>query len=236
MPEFYGEDLAYIHATGFEGLAKAAARTLAREAKIKPSARVLDLGCGAGGFSNELVTLGATPWGLDYSSELVRLARQRVPGVEFEQGSIIDHPLPDASAAVAVGEVLNYATADSPAGLANIFSRVHAALETGGVFLFDAASSGRHAHPHAFSEGSDWSVGMSTDEKDGLLTRRITTFRLLEDNLWRRAFEEHRLRLWSPEQVLNALESAGFAPKALDGYDGMELPSALRVYIATKTG
>ena len=189
MPEFYGEDLAYIHATGFEGLAKAAARTLAREAKIKPSARVLDLGCGAGGFSNELVSLGATPWGLDYSSELVSLARERVPGVEFEQGSIVDHPLPDASAAVAVGEVLNYATADSPAGLANIFSRVHAALETGGVFLFDAASAGRHAHPYAFSEGADWSVGMSTEEKDGLLVRRITTFRLQGDNLWRRAFE-----------------------------------------------
>ena len=154
MDGFYGEDLAFVHADGFEAQAASAAETLLKHlGQAAPSQRVLDLGCGAGPLSRRLAERGFFTWGLDVSPALIALARARLPDADFQCGSILDVPLPSAVAAAAVGEVLNYATAHDPAALVGVFARVFAALLPGGVFLFDLAGPGRREPDEPSSRG-----------------------------------------------------------------------------------
>ncbi len=235
MEEFYGSDLAAIHAEAFEALAAAAAETvLTHIASPLPSRRLLDLGCGAGPLSLRLSRHGFRVWGVDLSPALIELARSRVADGEFVNGSVVDVVLPTASAAVAVGEVLNYATASDDGQLARIFQRVFDALEPGGLFLFDLASPGRGSVSQAFTEGTDWSVGMIATEHSGLLTRQITSFRRAKDGAWRRSFEKHSLRLWAAKDVTRKLVAAGFDVSLLDSYVGLQTLASLQVYLARK--
>jgi len=68
------------------------------------------------------------------------------------------------------------------------------------------------------------------------LVRKISTFREVDEGMWSRSYEEHRLRLWPPGGVLERLASCGFRAEELPGYDGMAMPPSLHVYLATKAG
>jgi SAM-dependent methyltransferase len=235
MTEFYGKDLATVHATAFEALADAAATTLLGFLRTAPAGRVLDLGCGAGPLSQRLNENGVATWGLDLSPALLDLARQRLPEGDFKCGSILEANLPGAAAAAAIGEVLNYATADDPGAFARALKRIFDALTPRGVFVFDIAAPGRAGTGRAFSEGDDWAIGLITTEDDGRLLRKISTFRQI-GTTWRRSYEEHHLRLWSARDVKQQLTSCGFEVEQLDGYDGLAMPPALNVFLARKPG
>lgn len=235
MTEFYGEDLATVHAQAFEALANAAATTLLAVLQPASAGRVLDLGCGAGPLSRRLHEAGVATWGLDLSPALVQLARQRLPQAEFHCGSILDADLPPATAVAAIGEVLNYATAADPAAFARVLTRVFEALDPAGVFLFDLAGPGRAGPGRGFSEAVDWAVGVIAVEQDGLLLRKITTFRQ-SGSTWSRTYEEHRLRLWPADAVADQLTRCGFEVERLDSYAGMAMPPSLNVFLARKPG
>lgn len=54
---------------------------------------VLDVGCGAGIFSNYLSKLGVKPKGVDFSSTLINIAKQNYPNIEFVCSDICNyHP------------------------------------------------------------------------------------------------------------------------------------------------
>ena len=69
--------------------------TWAREAVQGTAGRVLDIGCGDGGFLEELQHLGLDVEGLDFSPTAVALARQR--GLRVLQGSVEDASYPAES-------------------------------------------------------------------------------------------------------------------------------------------
>jgi SAM-dependent methyltransferase len=235
MDDFYGQDLASIHVEAFEALAASASESLLRLlGRGAPSRRVLDLGCGAGPLSRRLSEHGFSTWGLDLSPALIAVARKRLPAAEFQCGSVLDVRLPNATAAVAVGEVLNYATAHDPAALSGVFDRVFEALDPGGAFLFDLAGPGRVGSGRSFTEGAKWAVGLIATENDDELLRKITTFRELDEGVWRRSYEEHRLRLWPPAKVVELLGSCGFRVEQLPGYAFERMPPQLHVYLAMK--
>jgi SAM-dependent methyltransferase len=237
MHNFYGQDLAFVHAEAFEELASSAAETLLQVlGQGAPSRRVLDLGCGAGPLSQRLSEQGFSTWGLDLSPALIAVARERLPGAEFQCGSVLDVPLPKAAAAAAVGEVLNYATAHDPASLGGVFERVFEALAPGGVFLFDLAGPGRVGAGRSFTDGAKWAVGVVATESDDELLRNISTFREVDEGVWRRSYEEHRLRLWPTASVVEQLDSCGFRVEELPGYTGATMPPSLHVYLAMKPG
>jgi SAM-dependent methyltransferase len=52
---------------------------------LPPSPRILDLGCGPGHESMRLTREGAHVVGLDFSAECLRIARERNPGLRFEE-------------------------------------------------------------------------------------------------------------------------------------------------------
>ena len=64
---------------------------------------VLDVGCGAGGFSRLAAAAGAEVAGLDAAAAFVEIARERVPGGRFDVGDIQFLPHADDSFDVVTG-------------------------------------------------------------------------------------------------------------------------------------
>jgi ubiquinone/menaquinone biosynthesis C-methylase UbiE len=64
---------------------------------LRRGARVVDLGCGSGVFSDLLRRAGFACVGIDISPKLVALGRRKFPTVEFLQGDVEHLPFPDAS-------------------------------------------------------------------------------------------------------------------------------------------
>lgn len=85
-------------------------------AHVRPGETVLDLGCGAGEFSEELLQAGASAIGVDVAREALRRARQRLPGADlrlWRAGEPL--PLDDASVDTAwAGEVIEHVADVAP--------------------------------------------------------------------------------------------------------------------------
>jgi demethylmenaquinone methyltransferase/2-methoxy-6-polyprenyl-1,4-benzoquinol methylase len=64
-------------------------------AGIEPGARVLDVACGTGDLALEAASRGASVVGLDFSSEMLRLAREKSAAVEWVEGSALALPFGD---------------------------------------------------------------------------------------------------------------------------------------------
>lgn len=212
---YYPADLARIHDEGFGDFARAAACELLR--RLPAKGLVVELGCGSGITSEILSRAGYGVLGIDISADMLAIARRRAPRAEFRQGSLWDAELPSCVAVTAIGEVLNYA-ADERAGaerLSGLFTRVHQALEPGGVLMFDFATPGRGTGAVHVRDGDNWrieSAGVESAETK-TLERRMT---ITVDGARRE--EIHRLRLYDADFVQKCLEDPGFSSEALDRY------------------
>jgi SAM-dependent methyltransferase len=230
---FYGPDQAHIHHTGFGDLADGAATRLLAELRGTghEAGTVVDLGCGSGILARRVSDSGYEVDGVDLSPAMLDLARRNAPQVTFRRGSLLDAELPAAVAVTATGEALNYATDEraGDAALADVFGRVRASLEPGGIFLFDVATSGRYGPDRVANRLHDrdtWTLFMHAVESDDgrRLDRFVTIFRRTETGSYERTDEHHVLRLYEPAMLVAGLEAAGFAVEVLDSY-GAPTPS-----------
>lgn len=244
MHHDYRDDLAYVHDAGFSHLAASAAPVVIEELKRAgmDSGTVVDLGCGSGVTARLLRDAGYEVAGIDLSEPLIEMARQRVPDGTFRIGSFATADIPPCVAVTAIGEVFNYTfdPANSTAVRAKAFDRIHAALAPGGLLVFDMAGPSRapsSSPQRTFAEGSDWAILVETgaDAGKSLLTRRITTFRKLEEGeLYRRDFELHQLQLVDPAEIVESLQRTGFSVQALASYGSLPLPQGLAGFLARK--
>lgn len=132
----------------YDSAAEAYAEHLATELERKPLDRhllnrfaeetrgkglVADLGCGPGHVTRYLHEQGVTVVGIDLSPEMIRVARQLHPAVDFEVGDMGRLDLPDASLA---GVLAFYAIVHFEAPqLGAILSEIRRVLSPGGVAL-----------------------------------------------------------------------------------------------------
>ncbi len=225
MVNAYHEDLAYIHDAGFGGVARAAAPLLLHELQYQGLDRglVIDLGCGSGILAEQLAAGGFDVLGIDLSAAFIALARERVPKGRFRVESLLAAELPRCVAVAAVGECLNYLFDEhhSLAAIRQVLGRAFEALAPGGLLVLDVAESGRvpGGTSRTYTEGDGWAVLVTAeeDQRQGLLTRHITSFRQVGE-LYRRDQEVHRLRLLSRSQVVSWLQEIGFQVQTLDAY------------------
>lgn len=242
MRDAYREDLAYVHDAGFLGPARNAAPILLGALRSGGLERglVVDLCCGSGPLSLRLSDAGYDILGVDISGAMVDIARERVPGGRFVEGSILSLELPPCVAVAGVGECFNYLfdEGNTEERLEELLRRIHAALIPGGILVFDVAGPGRApglgpSRTHA--EGDDWAVLAAAEEdcERGILTRRITTFRKVGE-LYRRDEEVHYLRLIGREAMAARLRALGFRVRVLDRYGEMRFPPGLAGFLARK--
>jgi len=57
---------------------------------------ILDVGCGPGYVSGAAAERGATPTGLDFSAEMIAIAKEKFPKIDFRQGDAQNLPFEDA--------------------------------------------------------------------------------------------------------------------------------------------
>jgi SAM-dependent methyltransferase len=64
-------------------------------AKVSEKMTVLDMGCGPGYVSAAAAERGAKPIGLDFSQEMIAIAKRTFPNIEFREGDAQSLPFPD---------------------------------------------------------------------------------------------------------------------------------------------
>lgn len=231
----YERDLAHVHDDGFGWLARGAAPGIVRRLRAAgiDGGLVVDLGCGSGILARALTDAGYDVLGVDLSAALLDIARERVPEARFAHGSLHDAELPPCAAITAVGEIFGYAGVGG-----GLFERLHAAIEPGGLLVFDIAAPGREGEEprRAWHEADGWLLCMEARADDATLTRAITTFTRTGDGSWRRGDETHTLTLYDPAGLIDALHAAGFDARVADGGYGpeLELPRGLVVIEASR--
>ena len=95
---------------------------MASFAGVAGDQRVLDVGCGPGALTTELVTrLGpASVTAVDTSEQFVSAARERLPGVKVERASAERLPFPDGSFDAVMAQLVVHFMADPVAGLSEM--------------------------------------------------------------------------------------------------------------------
>jgi SAM-dependent methyltransferase len=237
----YKTDLAYIHDAGFTAFARGAAPFLLdtlRKAGFTDGL-VVDLGCGSGVWARKLMNAGYQVLGIDISPAMIELARQRVPEGEFRVGSLLKVDLPACIAVTSLGECFNYLfdRENSKKQVVKVFRRIHAALQLGGLFLFDVAQTGRGTPARtSYVEGPDWGVAvhLKEDRKTRRLTRDIVSYRKVGD-LFRRDHEVHELQLYQCSELARELRRLGFTARLLRGYGKQRFPKGYGGVLARKS-
>ncbi|GLW67543.1 methyltransferase [Actinomadura rubrobrunea] len=94
---------------------------------------VADLGCGPGGVTARLASLGVTAFGVDASPAMVQLARERYPDLRFDEGSMHALDIADGT----LGGVLAWYSIihTPPEDLPAIFTEFARVLAPGGHLL-----------------------------------------------------------------------------------------------------
>jgi SAM-dependent methyltransferase len=233
----YSTDLAFVHDAAFGGLAAGAAPAVAallRRHGIRDGT-VVELGCGSGITAGALAARGYDVVGIDASAAMIRIARARAPRARFRIASAATTRIPACRAVIAIGEVVTYL----PGGLgtlAGLFRRIHAALEPGGLLVFDfIASAARRTYPTRCANGAGWALASraSFDAARRVLTRHIVIVRRTGGTT-RGSRETHHVRVYSRAEIRGVLTRAGFSVRMAGAYGRRRLLPGDVVAIATR--
>ena len=184
-----------------------------------PIHTVLDLACGTGSLTAELMGRGYEMICADRSAEMLSVAAEKCRDLAGEPPVFLCQSMEKldlygtVDACVCCLDSVNYVT--SPRKLKKAFQRVHLFLVPGGLFLFDINTPDK-------LRGLDG--GMFIDETDDAYCvwraeysprRRICTygmdiFRLEEDGRWSRGEEVHEEYAYEPDELEEYLREAGF--------------------------
>ena len=115
--------------------------------ELKPGERVLELGCGPGDLTAELVARGAKVHAVDRSLEMLSVAAKEAPGAELQRADLRGFTPPGRYDAALIAFVLHELPIEDVGG---VVERAAGALDTGGrLVILD------HALPGGFA-GTMW--------------------------------------------------------------------------------
>jgi SAM-dependent methyltransferase len=217
----YHGDLAWIHHEGFSDAARNAAPHVMAILRAHGIDRglIVDLGCGSGILSAELLAHGYDVLGIDLSPSMIALARQHAPRATFVAGSLHDVDLPPCAAITAIGEPFTYS---DDVALRRTFARCADALPPGGMLLFDVIE---HVDGEAMqyrswrAAGDDWLLAVDVAEEGRRIMRTMWTYRA-DGELYRRSSEVHEAWTFTRDELAAWLDESGFDVEL----GGWELP------------
>ena len=182
---------------------------------------ILDAACGTGSMTIELARRGYDMTGVDLSSEMLTVARERAAaagqdGILFlcqDIGEIDLYGTVDAC--VSTLDSINHVT--DPDSLYSFFDRLHRCfLERGGVLVFDINTPYKFAHVYGENDFILEDEGMlcawqnSFDEEEGLCYFYLSLFEEDEDGAYHRTDMTEVERCYSMSEMREMLERAGF--------------------------
>jgi SAM-dependent methyltransferase len=224
---FYDTDLAYVHDVGYGNFARQAAKMIKNlfSQEFPEKGLVIDLGCGSGIVAKELLDAGFKVLGIDKSQALIEIAKSRAPNGEYFIDSFFKVNLPKCIGVISTGECLNYATnAEDETSLKKLFNNVFTALEEGGLFIFDMIEPATARDEKYLIENEDWTIFLHKwENQENILTRDITLFRKMKDNVYRKSKEIHKVRLYPHDQIISLLKNSGFQVSLFKQYDDLDL-------------
>ena len=220
---------------------------IARNWQGKAPELILDLGCGTGSMTLELARRGYDMTGVDYSVEMLDIARERA----CSQG-LLDKILwlcqdmteidlyGTVDVAVSCLDCINHLTA--PKDVKRCFSLVHNFLNPDGLFIFDI--NGKYKFEKIYAnecyviedDGSfiTWQNGYNPKTK--ICDFYITRFREEPDGRYCRDDELQRERMYTIKSIRRMLTEAGF--ELIGEYADFNMSEASdeneRIYIAAR--
>lgn len=202
---------------------------------------VLELGCGSGLLTKELIAAGHNVIATDASPAMLDIARGLV-GDEVEdlrQLTLPDDPLPQADAIVAIGHPINYLP-DAEA-IDRALVAIARALRPGGLVAFDICDLEwgcvRQGAPNLGRAGPDWAIitefSMPTSDR---FVRDMTTFVPNGDGSWRRDTEHHENVLVDTARIPGLLAAHGVDARVGRSFGTETLPEGLHVVVGRRPG
>lgn len=130
--EWADANLAQSYASDFAKAADMVVPHIVKAADVGSRSKVLDLCCGHGNVTNELVKTQADVTGLDFSPAMLEMARASVPNAQFVEGDAMNLDFSDASFdAVTIGFGMPHVP-DPP----KVMSEARRVLRTDGKLVF----------------------------------------------------------------------------------------------------
>ena len=180
--------------------------------QVGEGAAILDLCCGTGQLAAGLHDRGYQVTGLDGSEEMLRLAHENAPNVQFEVDDARTFQLAERfDAVLSTFNSLNHVM--KPSELAQVFRNVARVLKEGGLFFFDLNVEEAYLNhwDGSFSliDEDNVCAGQAThDPKKRIGWTEIAVFR--HDGEWRRKDVVLQQTWYTREQVEYHLKRAGF--------------------------
>ena len=139
---------------------------------------MLDLGCGTGVLCETMHAQGIYTLGIDLSADMIAIARSRLPGLDYRVGDMVDLAVDRRFDLVTcTGDALNHVT--DLKDVRRMFDGVYAALNPGGLFVFDLlrADEVPEGAPFEAAFADDLRVRFSASrDPDGFTTLLIEGF------------------------------------------------------------
>lgn len=197
----------------------------------------LDIGCGGGWFTRAFARQGYLMTGMDVSAEMLNAAQAAAlkAGVkgEYLLGDIAKMKLPRRfDFATAINDCINYIPKDK---LLPALKNIHGALKKGGVFLFDVSSPCKFTRKVANTvsvDDRDEVTYLAFNRMDGdKVTLDVTVFEREPSGKYVRLDETHVQYVYTEEELLTALQTAGFTPVWVEGHLGEDKNVSDRIVI-----
>jgi ubiquinone/menaquinone biosynthesis C-methylase UbiE len=182
---------------------------------------ILDLCCGTGHLAEELLKQGYKITGIDGSEQMLHYARENAPEAKLILGDARYFNLPVSfDAVVSTTGSLNYVM--NIEELESVFNNVYHTLTDNGIFLchffleeeFKLNWNGKISGD--VKEDYAWATKNIYNSENKLGQIYLTVFSLIEKT-WQRLDKVISERCYAKEEILSALESAGFSK--ISSYD-----------------
>lgn len=183
---------------------------------VRVGTTVLDVCCGSGHVTQELVRRGYRVAGVDSSAALVEIARRRLPEVDFTVQDVRSLKMDRCfEAAISTFDSLNHIL--DLEGLRSAFAAVHRVVLPGGLFLFDmnleeaylSDLSQWHAHVHDDNVGLVRGTYNAAQKKAS--TELIWFVQSGNGDGWKRRHSIVEQRCYKQTEIITALAHAGFS-------------------------
>jgi SAM-dependent methyltransferase len=236
---YYRADLARIHHLGFGFHADDTAPGVLALLEPIRGGLVVEIGCGSGLLTRQLVDAGHRVVATDASPAMLDLAHAYAGDADqIRRLALPDDPIPEADAIVGVGHALNYL--DTVADVERSLLAIAEALRPGGVLAIDLcdlewASARLDQRPVGWV-GEDWALvtEFSVPSPDRFV-RQMATFSRNDDGTWRRDDERHDNVMVDVSTVPTLLAEHGVEAEVLDAFGDEELPTGLKAIVGRKT-